>query len=74
MDKDQAFAMFRDANIGVRAAWIICKHFLAYFGTTFLASEGKVRRLGNNALPPTVKQFKYKERRYDFIGTMRWTK
>jgi hypothetical protein len=66
MDEDQAFAMFRDANIGVRAARIIRKHFLAHFGTTFLASEVKVRRLGNNALPPTVKQFKYKERRYDY--------
>jgi hypothetical protein len=57
MDEDQAFAMFRDANIGVQAARIIRKHFLAHFGTTFLASEVKVRRLGDNALPSTAKQF-----------------
>jgi hypothetical protein len=66
MDEDQAFAMFRDANIGVRGARIIRKHFLAHFGHTFLASESKIRRLGDNALPPKVKQFKYKEKRYDY--------
>ena len=42
IDENQAFAMFRDANIGVRGAWIIRKHFLAHFGTSFLASEAKV--------------------------------
>ncbi len=66
MDEDQAFAMFRDANIGVRAARIIRKHFLAHYGTSFIASESKIRRLGENALPPTVKQFQYKERCYDY--------
>jgi hypothetical protein len=66
MDEDQAFAMFRDANIGVRAARIIRKHFLAHYGRSFIASESKIRRLGDNALAPTVKQFKYKERRYDY--------
>jgi hypothetical protein len=66
MDEHQAFAMFRDANIGVRGARIIRKHFLAHFGHTFLASESKIRHLGENALPPVVKQFKYKAKRYDY--------
>jgi hypothetical protein len=43
MDEDQAFAMFRDANIGVRAAQIIWKHFLAHYGTSFIASESKIQ-------------------------------
>ena len=43
MDQDQAFAMFRDANIGVRAARVIRKHFMAHFGTTSVASEKKIR-------------------------------
>jgi hypothetical protein len=42
MDEDQVFAMFQDANIGVRAACIIQKYFLAHFGTSFLASESKI--------------------------------
>jgi hypothetical protein len=65
MDEDLAFTMCQYANIGVQADRIIQKHFLAHFGTSFLASESKIRWLGNNALPPTVKQFKYKEP-YDY--------
>jgi hypothetical protein len=66
MDKDQAFAMFRDANIGVRGVRIIRKHFLAHFGHTFLESASKIRCLGENALPPVVKPFQYKAKRYDY--------
>ena len=66
MDEDQAFAMCWDANIGVRAVWIIWKHFLAHYGTSFIASKSKIQQLGENALPPTVKQFQYKEGCYNY--------
>jgi hypothetical protein len=41
-EEDKAFTMFWDANIGIRAAHKIWKHFLAHYGTSFIASKSKI--------------------------------
>jgi hypothetical protein len=67
MEEDQALTMFQDANIGVQAAHIIQKKSWLILAQASLPPRARFDdKLGNNALPQTIKQVKCKDPWYDY--------